>query len=232
MGKSYEQLICEFQNASDRKYDEFNNKIINSGVPTIGCRVPVVRKIAASSGLSCEEALALPVHVCYELDFLKGNVVSKAKLPFAHKKKYLLQFADTIENWAVCDGNIVKVKQSEREEYFQFFSDLCASHHPFVCRYGVVNLMSNYLDHQYVTKVFDVLKHITQWGNYYVDMAVAWLVATAMGKVRNETVDFLQGDARQVLNIFAYNTALQKMRDSFRVSQQDKLWSKTLKRTE
>lgn len=232
MSISYEQLILEFQKASERKYDEFNSSIINSGVPTIGCRVPVIRKIAKNSGLSCAEALSLPVHAYYELDFFKGIVVAKAKMPFECKKTYLSQFADTIENWAVCDGNTVKVKQCEKEQYFDFFSQMCASEKPFVCRYGVVNLMANYLDEQYVLRTFDVLNNVVCWGNYYVDMAVAWLVATAMAKVRDITAKFLQGDARRILSVYSYNAALQKMRDSNRISPEDKLWSKTIARTE
>ncbi len=228
---NFHQIIAEFHNVSNKKYDEFNSKIINSGVPTIGCTSPNIRKIAAKCGLSCEEALALPEHVYYELDFLKGIVVSKAKLPFEIKKTYLLQFADTIENWAVCDGNTVKVKKSEQEKYLKLFSEMCASQTEFVCRYGVVNLMANFLDEEHVSRVFDVLKSISQWGNYYVDMAVAWLVATAMAKCRNQTVEFLSGEARSVLNVFSYNAALQKIRDSFRVSAEDKLWTKTLKRS-
>ncbi len=67
------------------------------------------------------------------------------------------------------------------------------------------------------------------WNDYYVDMAVAWLIATAMVKCRNQTLKYMEGEARSVLSKFAYNTALQKMRDSRRVCDEDKQWTYSLK---
>lgn len=229
---NFEQIVAEFRNVSDRKYDEFNSPIINSSVPTIGCRIPDIRIIAARCSLTCEEALSLPIHAYYEVDFLKGAVVSKARIPFERKRQYLLQFADTIENWAVCDGNVVKVSKPEKAKYFELFSEMCKSDRPFVCRYGIVCMMSNFLNEEYICSVFDALKTVSLWGSYYVDMAVAWLVATAMGKVRKQTVEFLEGDARIVLNVFSYNKSLQKIRDSERISAEDKIWTKALRRIE
>ena len=224
---NYDELIKVLIQNSDRKFDEFNNKIVNSGVPTIGCKVPFVRKLAKK--FSVAEAESFPVHQYFEVDLLRGIVVSNCKLPFAEKSEHLLDFAQTIENWAVCDCATVKVPNAERQLYFDFFIGLLSSEQPFVCRYGVVNLMSNYLDDEHVEQVFAALKSITQWGHYYVDMGVAWLIATAMAKCRDQTVAYVEGYARQVLNKFAYNKALQKMRESFRISPEDKQWTYTLK---
>ena len=56
----YQQLVKLLYNNSDKKFDEFNNKIVNSGVQSIGCTVPFVRKIAKSTTLT--EALSYPDH--------------------------------------------------------------------------------------------------------------------------------------------------------------------------
>ena len=224
---NYETLIETLMANSNKSYDDFNNTVINSQVPTIGCTIPFVRKLAKS--FTVEEVEELPVHAFYEVDLLRGIVVSNAKLPFEQKSVHLLQFAQLIENWAVCDCSTVKVPKGECERYFEFFISLLPSEQPFVSRYGVVNLLSNYLDGEHIASVFGALVTVTQWGRYYVDMAVAWLVATAMAKCRNETVAFMEGDGRQVLNKFAYNKALQKMRESYRVSPEDKQWTYTMK---
>ena len=224
---NYEKLLETLRENSNRTYDEFNNTVINSEVPTIGCTVPFVRKLAKSFNL--EELESLPVHAFYEVDLLRGIVVSNCKLPFEEKSAHLLNFAHDIENWAVCDCSTVKVPQAERDKYFEFFVSLLPNERPFVCRYGVVNLLSNYLDGEHIEAVFASLNSITQWGHYYVDMAVAWLVATAMAKCRNLTVAYMEGDGRQVLNKFAYNKALQKMRESYRVSPEDKQWTYAMK---
>ena len=224
---TYEELIQTLRVNSDKQFDEFNSKIINSGVATIGCKVPFVRKLAKNFTL--EEVENFPLHQYFEVDLLRGIVVSASKLPFAEKSKHMLNFAQNIENWAVCDSSTVKVPNAESDLYFDFFRSLLTSQQPFVCRYGVVNLMSSYLDEEHIDTVFSALASITQWGHYYFYMGVAWLVATAMAKCRDKTVAYMQGEGRQVLNKFTYNKALQKMRESFRVSPEDKQWTYSMK---
>ena len=224
---NYETLVAVLKENSNKTYDEFNNTVVNSNVPTIGCTLPFMRKLAKN--FSVEEVANLPVHDYYEVDLLRGIVTSCCKLPFEEKSQHLLEFSKTIENWAVCDCSTVKVPKTERELYFEFFSNLLPNEQPFVCRYGVVNLLSNYLDEEHIDAVFASLSTITQWGHYYVDMAVAWLVATAMAKCRDKTLTYMESEARLVLNKFAYNKALQKMRESFRVSSDDKAWTRKMK---
>lgn len=224
---NYNQLIEYLKSNSDAKFDDFNSKIVNSHIQTIGCTVPFMRKVAKD--VSLDFALSLPVNQFVEVDLLRGIVLSGAKLPFNDKTTLLRDFAQTIENWAVCDCSTVKPSGVEREEYFKFFCKLVNSNSEFVCRYGIVNLLANYLDCQHINVVFATLSEITLWGKYYIDMAVAWLIATAMVKCRNETIAYMQGDARRILNKTAYNKALQKMRDSYRVSAEDKLWTHTVK---
>ena len=185
----YNQLVQYLKDNSNAEFNEFNSKIVNSGVETIGCTVPFMRKLAKS--LDLDFALSLPVNKYMEVDLLRGIVISNAKLPFDVKSKLLFDFAGTIENWAVCDCSTVKPVLKGREIYFNYFCSL--------------------------------------WGEYYVDMAVAWLVATAMVKCRDKTVEYMQAEGRRILSKFAYNKALQKMRESLRVSKEDKQWTYTMK---
>lgn len=224
----YQQLLQLFRQNSNSQFDEFNNKIINSGVRTIGCTIPFVRSVAKRYSNCLEQILALPTHDYFEIDLLKGMVVSCAKLPFSQKSPLLWEFAATLENWAACDSNTLKVPKAERQLYFDLFSQMCRDERPFVCRYGLVNLLASYLDETHISAVFALLGEV-KFGEYYVDMAAAWLVATAMAKCRDQTVKFMENQGRMVLNTFTYNKALQKMRDSLRVSAADKAWTKTLK---
>lgn len=225
---TYQQIIEQLQLNSSDKYKAFNDKISNSGVLSIGCTVPFLRAFAKSTKMPLDEVITLPTNVCYEVDMLKGIIISTAKLPFADKKLYLDYFVNTIENWAVCDSNTVKVPVKERQAYFDYFSNLSLSKRTFVARYGLSNIMNEYLDDEHIDAVFQLLTKVT-YGEYYVDMMVAWLVATAMAKCRDKTVEFCLGTARKVLPPFCYNKALQKMRDSYRISDTDKQWTYTLK---
>ena len=223
----YKQLVEYLRNNSNAKFDDFNSKIVNSNIATIGCTVPFIRKLAKSINL--EFALSLPVNQYVEVDLLRGIVLSNAKLPFEVKSKLLYDFAHTIENWAVCDCSGIKPTVVEKEAYFNFFCELVKSNQQFVCRYGVINLLANYLDDEHIEQVFATFENISIWGEYYVDMAVAWLGATAMAKCRDQTVKYMEGSARRTLNKFTYNRALQKMRDSYRVNAFDKQWTYSLK---
>ncbi|HCY49948.1 MAG TPA: DNA alkylation repair protein, partial [Clostridiales bacterium] len=51
-------------------------------------------------------------------------------------------------------------------------------------------------------------------------------------KCRDVTFAYLVGDGKRVLNVFTYNKALQKMRDSYRISDDDKAATYVLKRSE
>ena len=225
---NYDSLIDILQQNTDEKYRAFNDTIVNGSVRSMGCRMPALRKIAKN--ITLQEALSFPVHDWLEVDLVVGMVVASAKLVFCKKAPLLRRFADTIENWSVCDCNVVKVPRSERDLYFGLFSDLIHSDKTFVCRYGVVNLLSNFLDDNYIDEVFSLLAQISIYGQYYVDMAVAWLVATAAAKCRDKTFSYLKGNARIDLNVSTYNKALQKMRDSYRISPEDKAYTYTLKR--
>lgn len=223
---TYQQALELLRQNSDSKLAGFNNKIINSSVPAIGCTLPFVRCLAKNC--SVQDAESFPTHEFYETDLLKGIVISSCKLPFCDKAPKLSAFAQTIENWAVCDSSTVKVSSVERERYFRFFCDMLSCSTPFVCRYGMINLIA-YLDDDHIGQIFDKLSVVTQWGHYYVDMGAAWLVATAIVKCRDQTIAFMENDGRKVLDKFTYNKALQKMRDSFRVSDEDKEWTRSLK---
>lgn len=225
----FDLLVEHFRQNSNNKYSEFNNTIINSSVPSLGCTVPFVRKTAAEYKNRADEVIELPSNVWHEVDMLKGIVVANAKLPFEQKTQLLTAFADTIQSWATCDCSTVKISKTEFADYFGYFCNLLVSEKPFVCRYGVVNLTSSYLVETYIEQVFAKLSTINLYGEYYVDMAVAWLLATAMVRFPTETKQYMECEGRAVLNKFTFNKALQKMRESYRVSDVDKDWTRRVK---
>ena len=86
---NYSQLLKELQNNVDVKYKEFNDKIVNANVPSLGCRMPYLRKLAKK--LTVEDVVSFPVHANLETDTLTGMVIANSKLPFVDKAP-LLQY--------------------------------------------------------------------------------------------------------------------------------------------
>jgi 3-methyladenine DNA glycosylase AlkD len=220
-----EEIIGYFEEFATPKKREFDTKLYNSSVPCLGCPVPVVRKLAKT--LTVEDVLELPYHVYNEVDMLKGIVFGGCKLPLEYKFPLLFDFATHIENWAVCDVCGVKFSVAERQQYFDFFVKLTSDSRPFVVRYGLGGLLSHFLDQKHIEKVLATVENVT-FGHYYVDMMAAWLVATAFAKCPVETRQYLL--TAKNISTFAYNKALQKIRDSFRVSKEDKEWTRGLRR--
>ena len=62
---------------------------------------------------------------------------------------------------------------------------------------------------------------------YYTQMAAAWLISVMFVKYREYTLNYLKHNS---LDDFTHNKALQKIRESLRVSKSDKELIKTLKR--
>ena len=78
-------------------------------------------------------------------------------------------------------------------------------------------LLDYYLTEEYLTRV---LKHCRQSrGEYYIDMAIAWLISVAYVKFPGQTEALLKDNE---LNDFTQNKAIQKIRESYRVSREDK----------
>ena len=83
----------------------------------------------------------------------------------------------------------------------------------FRIRFGVVMLMSYFLTPEYIGKVFEVMEKVCK-GDYYVDMAVAWCLATARAKFDSQTQEFVRKADLTPGVIKKYE---QKVRDSLRV---------------
>ena len=83
----------------------------------------------------------------------------------------------------------------------------------FEIRFGVVMMMSYFLCEEYLERVFDVLAKV-HFGDYYMDMGVAWCLATARAKFDLQTQEFVAGAGLPAGVIKKYE---QKVRDSLRI---------------
>ena len=80
-------------------------------------------------------------------------------------------------------------------------------------------MLDHFLLPQYIEKIFRILDQL-KTNYYYVDMAMAWLIAEAFTKFRDQTLEYLRHDQ---LTDFVHNKAIQKARESRRISAEDKV---------
>ena len=138
----------------------------------------------------------------------------------------LKRFLPFVDNWATCDQLSPKVFKKHPDKLIGEIRQWMASTHTYTIRFGIGMLMQHYLDAQfqpeYLAWVADV-----QSEEYYVNMMRAWYFATALAKQYEATIPLLE---QQKLDTWTHNKTIQKARESYRISDTQKDYLKTLKR--
>lgn len=87
-------------------------------------------------------------------------------------------------------------------------------------------MLDFYICNDYIKEVIYLLDNIKH-NAYYVNMAIAWAVSVAYVKYPTITMEYLKNNT---LDDFTYNKALQKICESYRVSDEDKSAIRRMKR--
>jgi len=132
-----------------------------------------------------------------------------------------------LENWAQCDSLLnIKIIKKNREFFLPLVLKYRYSKNEFEARFSLIMLLSHYMDINYLDLIFETLENIKS-NLYYVEMAMAWLICECFIKFRDYT--FNRFNKLNVSN-FVFNKAISKICDSYRVSLEDKIYLKSLKR--
>lgn len=226
--KNYQELINYLSNFIDTKYLEFNKKIVNTSSKMLGIRTPILRNIAKDISKNDPIKFLNTIENKYfEESILEGFVISifKDKEVF---DKYLEIFIPKINNWATCDMCISAMKQMKKDEkYFLLSKKLINSNSEFEIRCGYIIMLSHFLDSKHIDEILYILNKNEDYNYYYVNMAKAWLISVCFVKFRNKTLKFILNNS---LDKFTHNKSIQKIIESYRVSEEDKQYLRTLKR--
>lgn len=207
--------------AAEEKYKEFHKSLVPGLEHMLGVRMPKVREIAKwAAKQEWEEEWEALSNECYEELMIKGLLIGYGKLQQEQQTEYLKKYVPLINNWGICDCccNTWKFMRGDREYWYAFLENYLYSQNEFEVRFAVVSMLDHFIDAKYVDRLYDAFSSITQEG-YYVKMAVAWAVSVCYVKFPEKTERFLE---KQVLDGFTQNKAIQKIRESYRVSKEDK----------
>ena len=197
-------------------YAEFNKRIINTKMPVVGVRVPELRRLArelASDVGAAEISELLTVQdESFDYVLLRGLLITHARLDDQTAIDLTKQYLPRIDSWAHIDVFIEKKRRFAGESWWNFALECLQSEAEFTVRYGVVSLMTNFLDEAHIDKVFAALQNVRHDG-YYVKMALAWLYATAAVHFFELTLAELENGH---IDTWTRNKAYQKMRGSRR----------------
>ena len=220
--QDYPALLEELKRRGDPDYRAFQQRLV-PGVPvTYGVRLPELRGLAKQ--ILREDPLgflqAAPP-VSYEETLLRGLVTGGWKLPWAEKRPLVEDFLPHIDNWAVCDTFCNPLKPSfpgDREALWDFLRPFYPSEKEYEARFAAVMQLSHFVDEEHREEGLALLQQVTHPG-YYAKMAVAWALSLWYVKFPRETDALL---ARRVLEPWVQNKAIQKIRESRRVSREEK----------
>ena len=171
------------------------------------------RRPEAADLLVSFEAESIAGNLCFEEKIVWGLMINALKASEMQKYEYLRAFVPAMDNWAVCDTICCNIKWiKDKEALWEYLQPYFDSDREFEVRFAVVMSMIFFLDTESFQKVTARLDSIdfsrmqseflspkeakvagkargVAKGEkpYYVRMAVAWLLATALAKLPEQT---------------------------------------------
>lgn len=214
---------------SDESYKKTQERTCPNTRNIIGVRIPKLRNLAKEIAKEdYKNFLNNNLNEYFEEIMLEGFVIGYAKMELEERLKLVSEFVPKIDNWAVCDCccSSFKFAEKNREDVWKFIQKYVKSAKEFEIRFAVIMMLDYYLTDEYIDKVFKVFDKIKK-DDYYVKMGIAWAVAEGYIKQKEETKRYLE---KNKLDKFTYNKAIQKMTESFRISDKEKVELKKMKR--
>lgn len=220
-----QELLFQLQ---DKGYRDFQSKLIPT-IPVetiIGVRIPTIRKLAKEYGKDLEsvEFLKQLPHTYYDENILHALLVAEIK-DYEVCVKEVERFLPYVDNWAVCDIFSPKVFRKNKDKLIDKIREWTASDHPYTCRFGMEMLMTHFLDEDFRVEYLEIPATVHS-EEYYVNMMIAWFYATALAKQWDATIGYMED---QRLDIWTHNKTIQKARESYRITPEQKEYLKTLK---
>ncbi|MDY3801115.1 MAG: DNA alkylation repair protein [Bacilli bacterium] len=210
----YQKFVDYLFSFEDLEYKNFNSKLVLKN-NLIGIRVPILKKIAKELAKgNYKEFISIMNHNYHEEVLIHGLILGYIKDPMNYFDDYIKYMND----WQSCDITISNMK------YFKYNQDINYIKKYLYHRVGYVILLTYYIKDEYIDELYNIVDNYNS-DNYYVKMAVAWLLSYLIIYDKNRAVKYLK---KSKLDDFTYNKGIQKAIESKKIK--DKKWLKDLKR--
>lgn len=221
-------ILQELYRLQDKEYAAFQAKLTPS-VPKenfIGVRNPDTRALTKKwlKEGGYEEFLNELPHKYYEENMVHGFILSEIR-DYDTCIEYVERFLPYVDNWAVNDCMSPKCFKKNKDHLIEKIRIWAASEDTYTCRFGVKTLMNFYLDEDFKPEYLDIPAAIRS-DEYYINMMTAWFFATALAKQWDATFPYIEN---QRLDKWTHNKAIQKARESFRITTAQKQLLNTYK---
>ena len=192
----------------------------------IGVRMPALRALAKElKGTEpAADFMAQLPHKYYEENNLHAALIGHIR-DFDACMAAVERFLPYVDNWATCDMMNPRALAKDKAALLERIRLWLQSGHTYTVRFGMGMLMNHFLEEDF-REEYPALVASVRSEEYYVRMMQAWYFATALAKQYEAAVTYLE---QRRLGAWVHNKTIQKARESFRVSQEQKEYLKSLK---
>lgn len=225
-----EEIRAFLRENAEEKYAAFHKNLCpDTAYEIMGVRMPKLRKFAKE--LSKRPSLVFEnMPKCYEEVMLLGLTAAYRRTSFAEKLPEIWAILPLLDCWAFtdCMAATFRFRESELRQVWEFCLECLARSHPYTRRFGLVMMLDHLIRPEYIHQVTSAASWITD-ENYYVRMAQAWLLA----ELGTHDFELIMGVLKSgTLEIFTHNKTISKLRDSYRITPEQKEILKNLRRKE
>lgn len=220
-----EEIQKQLFELQDMAYRDFHSRLMPDidKETVIGIRVPMLRKYAksiAGTELSEKFIKELP-HRYYEENNLHMMLITGIK-DYARCLTEIERFLPYIDNWATCDFPAPKCFEDHKEELLPVIKRWIASSETYTIRYGIGMLMRLYLDEDFDPEYVRLVVGVKS-DEYYVNMMIAWYMATALAKQWDAVIPYIE---EHCMSDWVHRKTIQKAVESYRITDEQKEYLK------
>ncbi len=223
-----EEIVTELFRMRNEDYALLQAKIIPTVAAgrIIGVRTPALRAFAKDlyKDRDKEDFLSRTPHQYFDEDQLHTFVISLEK-DIDRCIAEVDAFLPFIDNWATCDQLSPKAFKKEPEKLLPHIQSWIRSDQIYTVRFAIRMLMQHFLDERFDVQYADMVAEVRS-EEYYINMMIAWYFATALAKQYDRIVPYLE---EKRLSAWVHNKAIQKSVESYRITDEQKAYLKTLK---
>ena len=234
MYETYEECRARIFSASgeEKVSDDFLDRhcaITNCENGTLGIRTDVIKRLAKAVPFGCRDdvigGFLKSGDTVYETVLLAGLLAAR-KGDYAKTREHLKNLIPRFSSWAHSDVVVPCLRWTDVDTVLDDFSYLLDCEGQYEVRTYIIYIMTRCLDDERIDFALDTILKRVRYGQYYVDMAAAWCLAEALTKQYEKALPVIEG---KTLPKFVHNKAIQKARESFRISPERKEYLKGLK---
>ena len=212
----------------DEKYRDFQSKLIPNleASVMIGVRTPELRKLSREMVRreNIGEFLDALPHRYFDESQLHAFILSEIR-DYDRCVEAVCRFLPYVDNWATCDQMSPKVFRRNRQALLPHIREWIDSGKTYTVRFGIGMLMSHFLDEVFDQTYAETVASIRS-EEYYVNMMIAWYFATALVGHYEEILPFFE---EKRLDPWTHNKAIQKAIESYRITEEQKAYLRTLR---